>query len=156
MRCLASLLLVTIFVTLVNAEENKISPGQEKMGELSGFIGTWRSTDNNGTANVATFKWINNKSFIEMIAGDYREIVGWDLTDEKITSWGFGTHGGQGKVTWKREDGTTWSRTSNWLDRWGNEALITSKVEIDGDEMQWTVRYGENEPVTVKSKRIAE
>ena len=153
MRRLAPLLLITCLVSLANAQDKEIPPGQQKMEALSGLVGTWRGTSNKGKESVATYKWINNKSYIEMIVGDYREIVGWDLTDEKIVSWGFGTHGGQGKVVWEREDENTWSRTTNWLDRWGKEAMVTSKVVLRGDEMGWSIRYGENDLTTIKSKR---
>ena len=28
-------------------------------------------------------------------AGDYREVIGWDLVHERIVSWNYGTDGGQ-------------------------------------------------------------
>lgn len=156
MRRFTSLLLITCVVSLANAQDERIPPGQQRMEVLSGFVGTWRGTDNKGKETTTTYKWINNKSFIEMIVGDYREIVGWDLTDEQIVSWGFGTHGGQGKVIWEQEGENTWSRKSNWLDRWGKEVLVTSKVVLKGDEMQWSFRYGENDPATSQSKRVTD
>jgi hypothetical protein len=53
------------------------------------------------------------------IHGDWRQIIGWDLADEQIVSWVFGTHGGHGKAVWCK-DGDTWkAETKTLLNRWG-------------------------------------
>jgi hypothetical protein len=144
-------MLITLFVNFANGQDANTPPGIQKMQALSGLVGTWRGDD----GNVATYRWINNDSYIEMIAGDYREITGWDLTEKKIVSWGFGTHGGQGKHIWEQQDQNTWTRTCKWLDRWGKEFTLESKVVVNDDEMSWNMKYGENELDPINAKRVA-
>ena len=149
MRRLASLMLLTLVVNFTNAQDGNTPPGIEKMKALSGLVGSWLGED----GNVVTYKWINNKSYIEMIAGDYREITGWDFSEEKYVSWGFGTHGGQGKHIWEQEDQNTWTRTCDWLNRRGQELSIETEIVVKGNELSYTMKYGKAAPTTMKSKR---
>lgn len=97
--------------------EARLPPGKEHLQELAFLIGTWQNADN--PKDQRSFEWINNKSYIMFLAGDYREIIGWDLVHERIVSWGYGTDGGQGKGLWTKE-GDQWKCVSRgFLDRWG-------------------------------------
>ena len=150
MRRLASLMLLTLVVNFATAQDGNTPTGIERMKALSGLVGSWLGEG----GNVVTYKWINNKSYIEMIDGDYREITGWDFSEEKYVSWGFGTHGGHGKHIWRQEDQNTWTRTCDWLNRWGQALPIETKMVLKGDELSFTMKYGKDAPRTTKSKRV--
>ncbi len=97
--------------------EARVPPGKEHLQELAFLIGTWQNAEN--PKDRRSFEWINKKSYIMFLAGDYREIIGWDLVHERIVSWGYGTDGGQGKGLWTKE-GDQWKFVSRgFLDRWG-------------------------------------
>ena len=123
---------------VVGQAEKPLSPGQQKMEELSFLIGTWQNVDKEDDTRV--YSWINNKSYIMFVAGQYREIIGWDLQHERIVSWCFGTDGGQGRSLWVKE-GDNWRYTGRgFLDRWGKPMRVYSMtIDLpDSDTLKFT------------------
>ena len=126
------------------------------MKELAFLIGEWESEAEDGKVEEWSAHWINNRSYIMITAGDYREIVGWDLTGKHFTSWQFGTDGGQGKAVWTKH-GDKWKVETKpyFLDRWGNKyrSEFTMQV-IDKDSHKgWAVFHrldSEQEPKTTE------
>jgi len=149
------LLCVFAFIPLAaNAQDEKVTPGQAHLRQLDVLIGTWERTTSNGETERATCEWINNKSYIQFTVGDFREIIGWDLKQSAITSWGFGSHGGQGKADWVKE-GDVWKVSVNWLNRWGKEVPVWRTIKVDGDTMEVTWSYGGHK-TAFQSKRVDE
>jgi hypothetical protein len=147
LRLAAFVVAMSVVVGLAEEEKSKLTPGQENMQQLKFLIGTW---ENESKKELPPMKieWINNKSYIMLVAGYYREIYGWDLTDEEIVSWSFGTHGGQGMTSWTK-DGDTWKGTPKapLVNRWGTEFVRSRTMGIvDGGKLKttWELREGDD------------
>ncbi|MFO7907014.1 MAG: hypothetical protein R6U98_30435 [Pirellulaceae bacterium] len=107
-----------ILIGQTDNEKKQLPPGKEKIQDLAFLIGTWQQVEDEN--RTSTFRWINNHSYIELVAGNYRELIGWDIVHERIVSWCFGTDGGQGRALWTQEDGKWTVVRKSFLDRWGN------------------------------------
>ncbi|MCU0959912.1 MAG: hypothetical protein MUF48_07380 [Pirellulaceae bacterium] len=122
----------------VSSEPEATPPGKQELQPLAFLIGNWQnSSDPN---DRRTYEWINNKSYIMFLLGDYREVIGWDLVHERIVSWSYGTDGGQGRGLWTRQ-GDTWTYTSrSFLDRWGNpmQPYAMTVERIDENTLKFT------------------
>ncbi len=156
MRAGLCLLLTLCFISNAHAQVGEaLTPGQEKMQSLAALIGTWQGTNDKGeTVAPASYEWINNRSYIQMVIGDVRHIIGWDLTDEQFVGWGFGSHGGQGRVIWTPAGKNSWTQHSEWLDRSGKPAIITSKIVVSGDKLRVESKYGDNPLRVINATRL--
>lgn len=133
---------------------NALSPGQEKMKALSFLIGEWESQSEEGSNGQMTCRWINNESFIEMRSGDYLEIYGWDPHEERYIGFGFGTHGGFGKLMW-RQEGDVWHLEADPLfyDRLGQGLRFEVHLKpIDETTVEASGRFGTNRWSEVRKK----
>ena len=89
------------------AQEDDLTPGQEKIKQLAFMVGDWQYKKEDGTIVTQSISWINNNSFIQRVDGEVREIIGWDLTEKRFASWMFGGLGGHGKALWTKK-GDSW------------------------------------------------
>jgi uncharacterized protein (TIGR02246 family) len=87
--------------------------GQALLEKLGWMIGTW-TAENKGVNLQVTCQWIADKQFIEQVYAARRgtkvimsgkQIVGWDPTRERITSWMFSSDGGHAFGVWTPEEG---------------------------------------------------
>ena len=143
-RCLLAFCGVMLVPLTAIAQDDKLTPGQENLEQFEMLIGTWESKSGSGKTTRATYEWINNRSYILFKMGDYLEVIGWDLREGMVTSWGFGTHGGQGKLIWTKE-GDVWKLSAEWLDRWGKTVPIGRTIRAKNGEIETTFSYGEKE-----------
>ena len=145
LRVAAIVVAMSAVVGLAEEKQGKLTPGQENMQQLKFLIGVWENESDDGISQVK-YEWINNKSYIMLVAGDYREIFGWDLRDKEIVSWSFGTHGGQGTTSWAKE-GDTWKGKpkSPLVNRWGKEFVRSRTMGVVGDaklKTTWEIQEG--------------
>lgn len=71
------------------------------------MIGDWEYKKEDGTVATQSISWINNKSFIQRVDGEVRDIIGWDLAEKQFATWTFGGLGGHGKALWTKK-GDSW------------------------------------------------
>ncbi|MEQ8791602.1 MAG: SgcJ/EcaC family oxidoreductase [Pirellulaceae bacterium] len=85
---------------------------QGRLADLSWLIGQWRANREGASIRV-TCDWAAGASFIERryevrngddITSSGVQIIGWDPTTERITSWTFNSDGGHGMAAWTRRD----------------------------------------------------
>ena len=100
--------LVTANYVGAQAPDEPSTVGQQKMRTLAFMIGDWDVTENAGTTKTMSIRWINNNSFIELVLGDYREIIGWDSEEEGFVSQAFDGNGGHARYLWTKSPGDVW------------------------------------------------
>ncbi len=140
----------------VGQHNRMLTPGQAAIRKLSFLIGEWENTKSNGATERVSSKWINNNSYMLTTIGDYTEIAGWDLEEKQIVSWGFGTHGGQGKYYWTQVDDKTWTCEAKpaFLDRNGKPFQSHNTFTIiDKDTLKIELGGGDSK-TTIMSRRI--
>jgi len=155
-KLMLSLALVFCALSPPRAHAQQESVGQLKLPELAFLIGNWESVNVNGEKTRTTFRWINNKSYIENVFGEYREIIGWDLDTERFTSWAFGTDGGQGKLSWARSD-NQWIANSDaaFVNRWNQPMTFSATYEpVDPDTINLYFQRGNGTPSKQTLKRV--
>ena len=105
---LAIISTLTVDVEAQQAEVQQ-SLGQRNMKQLSSMVGEWEVTEKDGTTSTMTIRWINNKSFIELVNGNYREITRWDLVENRFVTQAFGEVGGHAKYVWTQKASGAWA-----------------------------------------------
>jgi hypothetical protein len=143
------------FVT-VGRHDRVLTPGQQAMQKLAFLIGEWENRKSDGTTERVSSRWINNESYMLTSIGDYTEIAGWDLEEKQIVSWGFGTHGGQGKYYWTQVDDKTWTCEAKpaFLDRHGKPFKSHNIFTIiDNDTLKVELGTGDSRKI-IMSHRI--
>lgn len=128
------------------AQEGANPPALKELVVLEPLIGVWRTTSAEGEPQVLTCRWINNRSFVEFVEGDFRQVIGWDIAKNSLVGWGFGTHGGHGEIAWEATGPSSWKTSTSWIDRWGTKVPVHGSLVIDGPRLKTTVAYGSAPP----------
>lgn len=141
-------LLLTVSIMTKGQAQQEPTPGQTHMKELAFIVGEWEVTDKDGKTKDMSIKWINNKSYISLIAEDYREIIGWDLTKKQFVTWAFGTHGGQAKMYWVKDGASAWkieAQPAFIVSSGKHLAWLATLTSVDKDTMTLVGVFGDGE-----------
>jgi hypothetical protein len=150
--------IVSTIVGHVGAQQPdcQLTPGQQHIQELSSMVGEWELTEKDGRISTRTIRWINNKSFIELVHEDYREITRWDLVEKRFVTQAFGGIGGHAKYVWTKKEGGAWSLVADpaYYVASGEAVPWQATIEqIDRDTMTFKVTFGDHQMENIARRK---
>ncbi|MEZ6117162.1 MAG: hypothetical protein R3C28_11390 [Pirellulaceae bacterium] len=151
---IASIVVVSSSVFAQDAAD--LSDGQKQIQKLSFMVGEWDVTEKDGTVKPMSIRLINNRSFLELVFGEYREIIRWDVVEKCFVTQAFGEVGGHAKFSWKDVGQDTWEQTADPAYYVADGTAVprsTTLKRIDKDTMSLSGTMGNHKIEDVARRR---
>ncbi|TWT81367.1 hypothetical protein CA13_28190 [Planctomycetes bacterium CA13] len=132
-------------IASADIQQEVIQPPFDWKEELGFLVGKWTTKDGDWSANTE-FEWALGGNFLKRTFtikdGDEEDrtgiqLIGWDASEQLITSWTFGVDGGHGRARWFR-DGDQWIVESDGVSPNGEIVLAHNIITpLDDDAFRW-------------------
>ena len=123
--------------------------GQQKLGDFvaeGGFdwiIGSWEATSDQGDKIELVYKWELDKHMVTMLLkwpnNEYRAMIFYKPTEDKIVQITVDNQGGTGKGTWEPDGNKVILKHEHTGSDWQTNKMGFAHSKVDDNTMKWEV-----------------
>jgi len=122
---------------------------QQKLGDFvaeGGFdwiIGNWEATSNEGDKIELVYKWELDKHMVSMLLkwpnNEYRAMIFYKPTEDKIVQVTVDNKGGTGKGTWEPDGNKAVLKHEHTGSEWQTAKMAFVHCKVDDNTMKWEI-----------------